>query len=144
VIPESPVRQARQVRWVQQARQVPKDPLDLGDPRGLPEIRHNGEAASVGSVKRRSAKIYRFLRSLHGLSEVSGEMARRGRPYDEQAAKHSLMKLFDHRRFGSWYRDRAKHEAISHPIGYGWIKGEHLYVAHRATLGSMPTTCARA
>jgi hypothetical protein len=32
----------------------------------------------------------------------------------------------------------------SHLIGYGWIKGEHLYVAHRATLGSMPTTCARA
>jgi hypothetical protein len=30
-------------------QQVPKDPLDLGDPRGLLEIPHNGEAASVGS-----------------------------------------------------------------------------------------------
>jgi hypothetical protein len=50
VIPASPVRQARQVRWVQQARQVPKDPLDLGDPRGLLEIPHNGDAASIGGL----------------------------------------------------------------------------------------------
>ena len=49
VIPASPARQARQARSAQQAQQVRKDPLDLGDPRGLLEIPHNGEAASIGS-----------------------------------------------------------------------------------------------
>src|SRR5262249_2315927 len=39
----------QQVRSAQQAQQAPRDPLDLGDPRGLLEIPHNGEAASVGS-----------------------------------------------------------------------------------------------
>ena len=50
VIPASPVRQALQVRWAQQAQQVPKDPLDLGDPRGLLEIPHKNEGASVGGL----------------------------------------------------------------------------------------------
>ena len=49
VILASPACQARQVRSAQQARQVPKDPLDLGDPRGFLEIPHNGETASIGS-----------------------------------------------------------------------------------------------
>jgi hypothetical protein len=49
VILASPARQAQQVRSAQQAQQVPKDPLDRGDPRGLLEILHNGEAASIGS-----------------------------------------------------------------------------------------------
>ena len=47
--PASPVRQAQQVRWAQPAQQAPKDPLDRGDPRGLLEIPHKGEAASIGS-----------------------------------------------------------------------------------------------
>ena len=34
---------------MEKARQVPKDPLDLGDPRGFLEIPHNGETASIGS-----------------------------------------------------------------------------------------------
>ena len=44
----SPGRQAQQVRSAQQAQQAPRDPLDLGDPRDLLEIPHNGEAVSVG------------------------------------------------------------------------------------------------
>ena len=47
VIPASPVRQAQQVQWAQQAR---KAPLGRGGPRGLLEIPHKGEAASVGGL----------------------------------------------------------------------------------------------
>ena len=46
-IPASPVRQAQQVRWAQSAQQVPKG---RGGPRGLLEIPHKGEVASIGSL----------------------------------------------------------------------------------------------
>ena len=45
--PASPVRQAQQVRWAQSAQQVPKG---RGGPRGLLEIPHKGEVASIGSL----------------------------------------------------------------------------------------------
>ena len=49
MIPASPVRQAQQVRLAQPAQQAPKVLLGRGGPRGLLEIPHNGEAASIGS-----------------------------------------------------------------------------------------------
>jgi hypothetical protein len=50
VIPASPARQAQQVRWAQPAQQAPKAPLGRGGPRGLLEIPHKGEVASIGSL----------------------------------------------------------------------------------------------
>jgi hypothetical protein len=71
VIPASPVRQARQVRSAQQAPQVPKDPLDLGDPRGLLEIPHNGEAASIGSGVVGTVKKVKKTELTHRIRKLS-------------------------------------------------------------------------
>ena len=49
-IPASPVRQAQQVRWAQSAQQAPKARLGRGGLRGLLEIPHKGEVASIGSL----------------------------------------------------------------------------------------------
>ena len=71
VIPASPARQAQQ---------VPKDPLDLADPRGLLEIPHNGEAASIGSGVVGTVKKVRKTELTHRTRKLSLTRVRDNRP----------------------------------------------------------------
>jgi hypothetical protein len=73
VIPASPVRQAQQVRWAQPAQQAP---LGRGGPRGLLEIPHKGEVASIGSLVDVLGEFRPFDRLVRGLTTGSWPLSK--------------------------------------------------------------------